>query len=377
VTPPTKSAPRPNRRPPSLMTDDRGAVMVIGVFMAMLVTGFLYYIIGIGNTIIYRERMQDAADAVAFGAAVTYAKGMNLVALINQIMALLVAIWMVFRIVQSIIMAAKIFCSTIAVLFCGGAVPAIEAADRFVDAAFNLYTNTIMQPGLTLGNRAQQAIRTAWPAFAYARVYSGASPGATYRPPVAQSILLPLAPRNLPIKAVSIRRTCQHAARALVEPWVNTALSLFPGIGSIISRFVSTFLARTFCPDDNPQWRPHEIDQGNGSCNDGMPGQDCEYVQLRGVTIATATPFRQNERNVAVAAWGQGGGGGVFGALEYLGNLGTAQAEYYYEGTEAIDEWMWNQRWRARFRRVEFGALAGSIPGIGTAASALDQVTVH
>jgi hypothetical protein len=82
-----------NQRPADLLTDDRGAVMVIGVFMAMLVTGFLYYIIGIGNTIIYRERMQDAADVVAFGAAVTYAKGMNLVALINQIMALLVAIY--------------------------------------------------------------------------------------------------------------------------------------------------------------------------------------------------------------------------------------------------------------------------------------------
>jgi hypothetical protein len=366
-----------NQRPADLLTDDRGAVMVIGVFMAMLVTGFLYYIIGIGNTIIYRERMQDAADVVAFGAAVTYAKGMNLVALINQIMALLVAIWMVFRIVQTILMTARIFCS-IAFFICGGAVPAIEAADRFVDAAFNLYTNTIMQPGLTLGNRAQQAIRTAWPAFAYARALSGASPGATYRPPVAQSLLLPLAPRALPIKAVSIRRTCAHAARALVEPWVRTALALFPGIGDIIARFVAGVLARTFCPDDNPQWRPHEIDQGSGNCNDGMPGQDCEYVQLRGVTIATATPFRNNERGVAAAAWGQAGGsGGAFGALEMLGNLGTAQAEYYYEGTENIDEWMWNQRWRARLRRVQFGPMASSIPGIGTAASAIDQITVH
>lgn len=377
MTPPTQRTEHRNRRP-ELLTDDRGAVMVIGVFMAMLVTGFLYYIIGIGNTIIYRERMQDAADVVAFGAAVTYAKGMNLVALINQIMALLVAIWIVFRVVQSIIMAAKIFCSTIAVLFCGGAVPAIEAADRFVDAAFNLYTNTIMQPGLTLGNRAQQAIRTAWPAFAYTRAITGLSPGATYRPPVAQSILLPIAPRALPIKAVSISRTCFHAARALVEPWVRTALAIFPVIGDIVARFIATYLGRTFCPDDNPSWRPHEIDQGSGNCTDGMPGQDCEYVQIRGVTIATSTPFRQNERGVAVAAWGQAGGsGGVFGALEYLGNLGTAQAEYYYEGTEAIDEWMWNQKWRARFRRVQLGEMASSIPGVGTAASALDQVTVH
>jgi len=61
-------------------------------------------------------------------------------------------------------------------------------------------------------------------------------------------------------------------------------------------------------------------------------------------------------------------------ALEFLC---TAQAEYYYEGTENIDEWMWNQRWRARLRRVQFGPMAGAIPGIGTAASAIDQITVH
>ena len=45
----------------ALRDDQRGAIMVIGVFMAMLVVGFLYYIVGIGNTIIYRERARHHA----------------------------------------------------------------------------------------------------------------------------------------------------------------------------------------------------------------------------------------------------------------------------------------------------------------------------
>ncbi|HXK18794.1 MAG TPA: hypothetical protein VNG33_13380, partial [Polyangiaceae bacterium] len=27
-----------------------------------------------------------------------------------------------------------------------------------------------------------------------------------------------------------------------------------------------------------------------------------------------------------------------------------AQAEYFYDGTESIDAWMWNMNWRARLR---------------------------
>ena len=57
---------------------------------------------------------------------------------------------------------------------------------------------------------------------------------------------------------------------------------------------------------------PHEIDQGSGNCTDGMPGQDCEYVQIRGIVIGSP-PFTNNEREfqrvpgLTVVNWAAGG----------------------------------------------------------------------
>ena len=67
----------------SLKRNQSGAIMVMGVFMAALMVGFIYYVKGIGDAILFKERMQDAADSGAFAAVATHARGMNLIALIN------------------------------------------------------------------------------------------------------------------------------------------------------------------------------------------------------------------------------------------------------------------------------------------------------
>src|SRR5690606_7346893 len=69
--------------------DQRGATMVMGVFIAVLLVGMIYYVWGIGDAIMHRERMQDASDTAAFSAAVIHARGMNMLALINVVMAAL------------------------------------------------------------------------------------------------------------------------------------------------------------------------------------------------------------------------------------------------------------------------------------------------
>jgi len=86
--------------PSGWLADQRGAVMVVGVFMAAFLVGSLWYIIGIGDAILYRERMQDGADAVAFAAAVYHARGMNIIAMINIIMAAILAVLVAFKLVQ-------------------------------------------------------------------------------------------------------------------------------------------------------------------------------------------------------------------------------------------------------------------------------------
>src|SRR5262245_2827396 len=104
----------------NLFGDKSGAIMVAGVFMAPLLAAGVFYIIGTGDAIIYRGRLQDSADASAYTSAGVHVRGMNLIVLINLVMAALLAVLILFRVVAMILgiaivacgicMAATIFC---------------------------------------------------------------------------------------------------------------------------------------------------------------------------------------------------------------------------------------------------------------------------
>src|SRR5437660_153695 len=86
-----------------VMKDQRGAAMVIGVFMSVFLVGALWYIVGLGDAMIYRQRVQEAADATAFSAAVVHARGMNIIAMINIIMAAVMAVLVALKTAQFIV----------------------------------------------------------------------------------------------------------------------------------------------------------------------------------------------------------------------------------------------------------------------------------
>ena len=48
-----------------LRRDERGAIMIIGLIMAFALVGALWFLLGIGSTLAYRERMQQFADSGA------------------------------------------------------------------------------------------------------------------------------------------------------------------------------------------------------------------------------------------------------------------------------------------------------------------------
>ncbi|MDH5670985.1 MAG: hypothetical protein OEZ06_02490 [Myxococcales bacterium] len=89
-----------------LLSDQRGAIMLLGLFMAVLLAGSLYYVIGIAEAVRHREHMQDAADATAFGGAVLHARGMNLIVLINLIMAALLSVLVALKLIETALMIA-------------------------------------------------------------------------------------------------------------------------------------------------------------------------------------------------------------------------------------------------------------------------------
>ena len=90
-----------------LAADERGAVMVIGLFLALAVIGAMWCAIGIGDAILARENSQEAVDSAAFTNAVLHARGMNFIAFLNIIvmaltMAYLLLTW--FDVILSSIM---------------------------------------------------------------------------------------------------------------------------------------------------------------------------------------------------------------------------------------------------------------------------------
>ncbi|WP_394846531.1 hypothetical protein LZC95_03595 [Pendulispora brunnea] len=93
----------------SLKDDQRGAIMVMGLFMALSLVASLWFLIGIGQAIIFRDRGQEAADAMAFSVAAVDARGMDLIAVINIIMLALVGIYLLIQIVADAMMASIIF----------------------------------------------------------------------------------------------------------------------------------------------------------------------------------------------------------------------------------------------------------------------------
>ena len=75
--------PGDDRSPGAVLRNENGAMLIVGIFMVMFIAAMLYYVVGIGDTVTYRERMQDAADAGAMTGAIFMARGMNIITLIQ------------------------------------------------------------------------------------------------------------------------------------------------------------------------------------------------------------------------------------------------------------------------------------------------------
>ncbi len=90
------------KSPLSLRKDDAGAVMIIGLFMALGLIGFTWFMIGVGKAFLFRERAQEAADSVAMGAAIIQARGMNIIAAINVFLMTLTFGFLSFRMMEAL-----------------------------------------------------------------------------------------------------------------------------------------------------------------------------------------------------------------------------------------------------------------------------------
>ena len=112
---------------PGLRSDTRGAVLVMGIVMGALLVGALWHIASVGDAIIWRERIQDAADANAFENAVWHARGMNVLAAINIVMSMVLAVLVVWRIALFMVTVAMLVSGVFCVLSLGAECPVTAA----------------------------------------------------------------------------------------------------------------------------------------------------------------------------------------------------------------------------------------------------------
>jgi hypothetical protein len=91
---------------PATVRDERGMILIVALPMALLVLGCLCYLVSVGDGVVYRERLQDTADATAWQSAVLHARGMNAVALLNGLLAALSSITGMLTAVQALALAS-------------------------------------------------------------------------------------------------------------------------------------------------------------------------------------------------------------------------------------------------------------------------------
>ncbi len=234
-----------------LRADQRGAVMVVGVFMAAFLVGSLWYIIGIGDAILFRERMQDGADAVAFSAAVYHARGMNIIAMINIIMAAILGILIAFKLVQlinSIAMAVScalcysIGGSAVACPICGfttGFSPVIADAVATAEQMVNVT--------LPILSKTQVGVAVAMPWIAQDKAKTIAS--TQYTEPVQEGgfisvSLVPFVPTErlgLPVQEEPYSKLCERAGTYVGELVFSPFGSFGGWISGVVGSIVSTF----------------------------------------------------------------------------------------------------------------------------------------
>jgi hypothetical protein len=100
---PTPAAPAA-RSGKSLACDERGAILVPAIAMGALLVGALYYVASVGDAIVFRTQLQDAADTTAFTGAVWHARGMNMIVVLNVIMSIALGVFALIRIVEVIVL---------------------------------------------------------------------------------------------------------------------------------------------------------------------------------------------------------------------------------------------------------------------------------
>ncbi len=395
-----------------LYADCRGAVMMMGLFMSTFLIGSLWYMIGIGDALITHDRLQEAADSVAFTSAAVHARGMNFIAAINLVMLALVGLYLIMGIINDILFAIKtaleICSATVAgCLVCCEPLAIAEPAYHIANKIWTGYAK-IMKPALRVMGYTQYAAAVIYPlAGEAAGLYVGSkykqtglsvSPsmipgnaltggltknanGSTYQAPINTGVPKPPDAGKvpnlrgadskiaLPVKFAKMNKLCELAMKNAIDG-IMSLVKKIPGIGAIISgvwNVIGSFVEDAIASAGMARYCNEE---GLGGGFD--PGFD-EFWGLNGPKVmweqasngndwmqvwSMVLPQTQADNSEKRVAMAQGPKNFGVGMQEPVVPMYTAQAEFFYDCNEAWEKCnkyenaIFSMRWRVRLRRV-------------------------
>jgi hypothetical protein len=413
----------------TVLANERGAILLGAVFMATFLVGCLWYVMGVGDAIIYREKMQDGADSVAYAAAVYHARGMNVIAMLNLIMAAVLAVLVWLKLVQLLLWALIAILTGLCYFTgwaCAGASLASQA-ERLVSNAIDT-VEPIVDKTLKALSKLQTWIAKSTPFIASGRSVIAAQhykPTVEFGMSVSSSMVAANGTLGLPVEEDDFSNLCGKAGEiaAMISPLGGVAAFGIPGtdliagmVGGLTSSFPGYFCgggnssgfegsARDMfekickkqkeeadaadedndfdvdkCIDESMKELEQNGSGGSTMSGDGKTSKKVADGAQNGDSSFQVWSFvngkdwyKESEKGVEIASWG--GDRASNGVLEELAKIGFAQAEFYYDQTdpEALswsdyeEDALWNMRWRARLRRVRLpgGGMLGGLLGGG------------
>jgi hypothetical protein len=261
----------------TLLSDQRGAILVIAVFMAAFMCGCLWYLIGVGDAALYRQKMQDGADAAAYVSAVYHARGMNVLVVMNLVMAAILAVIIALKVAQIISGIVTIIAGAICLIPFGQWACPIASVSLNI---FNTLTTKIIPKAQNVADKllkglsfAQKGVATVTP---WVGSFQGFQHAKNYAPSVDQGIAasISMVPGKLsgdkriglPVQEQSFDKLCGKAgemAANLVGFWMPGSFkAVFSGA---VKNVTSTF-AVFFCGGGGVPSGFGDAVDANGTC---------------------------------------------------------------------------------------------------------------
>jgi putative Flp pilus-assembly TadE/G-like protein len=262
-----------------LAHDERGAILVMGIVMAVLLVGVLYYLEGVGESLFHRERLQDAADAAALSTAIGHARGMNLIVFINLIMAALVAVLLALKVIEMLLSALLVILAAIAwfVPAAGAQIPIVNG-ERTIAKQTHEAARKVVEPLLGVLHTTERVVAAVVPSAAMVRTALDvqgeyADVVGDVPPPTLPTRL------TLPVDNDRYEVLCERA-EGLLAGLVSSATNRVPFIGKVIGLALNGIIAQVadyYCRGAEAPKAELEFDR---TLPQSPAGRRCEDAQL-------------------------------------------------------------------------------------------------